>query len=119
NGTVSGALSKWASFFFSVEQRNNQDASIYTVQTADLDSSSGVYYVPTINGNTGNITAQTGSLFAPSTHTEISPRIDLQLGQKNTLTVRYQFARNAASGSIGSTSLPTLSSSSDSIDNSV
>ncbi len=119
NGTVSGALSKWASFFFSVEQRNNQDASIYTVQTADLDSTSGVYYVPTINGNTGDVAAQTGSLFAPSTHTEVSPRIDLQLGQKNTLTLRYQFARNAASGSIGSTSLPTLSSSSDSTDNTV
>ena len=94
NGTVSGALSKKASFFFSVEERNNQDASVYTVQTADQDGSSGVYYVPTINGNTGDVAALTGSLFAPSTHTNISPRIDLQLGQKNTLTLRYQFSRN-------------------------
>jgi hypothetical protein len=119
NGTVSGALSKWASFFFSVEERNNQDASIYSVQTAAHDGSSGVYYVPTINGNTGNIAALTGSVFAPSTRTEISPRIDLQLGQKNTLTLRYQFSHNTSSGSIGSTSLPTLSSSSVSTDNSV
>lgn len=119
NGTVSGALSKKASFFVSVDERNNQDASIYTVQTADLDSSLGVYYVPTIDGNTGDIAAITGSLFAPSTRTEISPRIDLQLGQTNTLTMRYQFARNASSGSIGSTSLPTQNSNSDTIDHTV
>ena len=119
NGTISGALSKKASFFFSVEQRNNQDASIYTVQTADEDGTSGVYYVPTVGGNTGAISALTGSLFAPTTHTEISPRIDLQLGQKNTLTLRYQFARNTSSGQIGSTSLPSLSDSSSSIDHTV
>ena len=34
NGTVSGAMSKWASFFFSVEERNNQDDSVYTANTA-------------------------------------------------------------------------------------
>ncbi|HTW78435.1 MAG TPA: carboxypeptidase regulatory-like domain-containing protein [Terracidiphilus sp.] len=119
NGTVSGALSKRASFFFSIEQRNNQDASIYTVQTAEQDSSSGVYYVPTVNGNTGDIIATTGSLFSPSTHTNVSPRIDLQLGQKNTLTLRYQFFRNSESGSIGSTSLPSQNSTSDSIEHTV
>jgi hypothetical protein len=118
NGTISGALSKKASFFLSVEERNNQDASIYTVQTAD-ESGSGVWYVPTVNGNTNDITAMTGSLFAPSTHTEVSPRIDLQLGQKNTLTLRYQFARNASSGALGSTSLPTQTTSSDTIDHTV
>ncbi len=52
NGTVSGALSKKASFFLSVEQRNNQDASVYSVQIADQVGASGVYYVPTIDGNT-------------------------------------------------------------------
>src|ERR1700677_4731152 len=31
NGTLNGSLSKWASFFISVEQRNNQNDSIYTV----------------------------------------------------------------------------------------
>ncbi len=119
NGTVSGALSKWASFFFSIEQRNNQDASIYTVQTADQDSPSGVYYVPTINGNTGDIAALAGSLFNPSTHTNVSPRIDLQLGQRNTLTLRYQYFRNSSTGSIGSTSLPSQNSTSDSTEHTV
>ena len=45
-------------------------------------------------------------LFSPSTHTEVSPRIDLQLGQKNTLTLRYQFERYNQSGGIGSLQLP-------------
>jgi len=118
NGSVSGALSKSASFFFSVDDRNNQDASIYTAETADQDGN-GVYYVPTLGGNTGAIASKTGSLFQPSTRLNVSPRIDLQLGKKNTLTLRYQFSRSTSSGQIESTSLPTQSSSSDSTDHSI
>ena len=119
NGTVSGPMSKWASFFFSIEERDTQDASIYTVQTADQNSASGVYYVPTVGGNTGEIVPVTGGLFSPSTHLNVSPRVDLQIGQKNTLTLRYQFFRNTESGSIGSTELPSQSSSSSSIEHTV
>jgi hypothetical protein len=119
NGTVSGALSKWASFFLSVDERNNQDASIYTVQTANQASSSGVWYVPTVNGDTNDVVAVTGGLFTPSTHTEVSPRIDLQLGQKNTLTIRYQFYRSDVSGQIGSTSLPDQNATSDTIEHTI
>ncbi|HUB51010.1 MAG TPA: carboxypeptidase regulatory-like domain-containing protein [Terracidiphilus sp.] len=117
NGTVSGALSKKASFFFSVEQRNNQDASIYTVQTAD--QSGNLWYVPTVSGNTADIVPITGGLFTPATHTDISPRIDLQIGAKNTLTLRYQFFRNNASGQIGSTSLPSQNATSDTIEHTI
>ncbi len=119
NGTVSGPLSKTASFFFSAEQRNNQNDSIYTVQQADL-ASSGVYYVPTtVTGNTVTIVPFNGGLLAPETHTNISPRIDLQLGQKNTLTLRYQFFRNNESGNLGSTSLPSQASTEDTIEHTV
>ena len=104
SGTLSGSLSGTASFFISVEQRNNQNASIYTGDTVVLQS--GVY-VPGI---------VSGGLFSPSTHTNISPRVDLQLGQKNTLTMRYQFERYNQSGGIGSLQLPTQSSTSDSIE---
>ena len=55
-----------------------------------------------------------GSLFSPANHLEVSPRVDLQLGQKNTLTLRYQFYINDVRGSLGSTSLPSTSGSSDS-----
>ena len=109
NGTLSGSLSKKASYFITAQQRNNQNASIYTADTALLDSTTGEY-VPQI---------VSGGLFNPSTHTNISPRIDLQLGQKNTLTLRYQFYRNSSSGDIGQTALPAQSSSSSSIEHTV
>jgi hypothetical protein len=109
NGTVSGSLSKTASFFISVEERNNQNASIYTANTAVQDQNTHLY-------SQGN---KSGSLFSPSTHTEVSPRIDLQLGQKNTLTLRYQFERFNSSGNIGTTSLPSQSSTNDSTEHTV
>jgi len=107
NGSVNGSLTKKASFFFSVEERNNQNASIYSADTAVLQS--GVYVPGVVSGG----------LFSPSTHTNVSPRIDLQLGQKNTLTLRYQFFRNSQSGQIGSTSLPTQSTTSTSMENTI
>ena len=100
NGTMNGSLSKWASFFVSAEQRNNQNDSIYSLQNAPV-------FDPTTSAYT--VGSLAGGLFSPQTRTNIAPRIDLQLGQKNTLTARYQFYRNSQSGNIGSTSLPSLS----------
>jgi hypothetical protein len=117
NGTLSGSLSKKASFFFSIEQRNNQDASIYTAATAQQDPTTGVWYVPMDSNR--NIIPISGGLFTPATHTEVSPRLDFQLGQKNTLTLRYQFFRNNVSGDIGDTSLPTQNATSNTIEHTV
>jgi hypothetical protein len=109
NGSISGSISKSASFFVSVEERNNQNASIYSVSKAVLDPATNSYKAGTVSG----------ALFSPSTHTEISPRIDLQLGQKNTLTLRYQFERFHQSGSIGSLQLPSQSSTSNSVEHTI
>jgi len=113
NGTVSGALSKKASFFFSVEERNNQDATVYS-PVVPLQNTTGLWYIPT--DSNGNFIPTSGALFTPATHTEVSPRLDFQLGQKNTLTLRYQFFRNNVSGEIGNTSLPTQNATSDTIE---
>jgi len=110
NGTLNGSLSKTASFFISAEQRNNQNASVYKADTAVLD--------PATNTWSENPDL-TGAIFSPQTHTNISPRIDLQLGAKNTLTMRYQFYRNSQSGGIGSTQLPTQATSSSSIEHTI
>jgi hypothetical protein len=106
NGSVSGSMSKWASYFFSVEGRNFQDADIYDITNPVLlNSQTNSYFV--------SGTPLTGSLFTPQTHLEVSPRVDLQLGQKNTLTLRYQFFRQNQSGILrGATSLPSLATSS-------
>ena len=107
NGTLNGSLSKKASFFISAEQRNNQNASVYKADTAVLDPSTNTW---------SENPDLTGAIFSPQTRTNISPRVDLQLGAKNTLTMRYQFFRNSQSGGISSTELPTQASSSSSIE---
>jgi hypothetical protein len=109
NGSVSGALSKTSSFFLTIEGRNTQDASIYTLSMPQLDST-GHYYIP--YDSDGKVIPTSGGLFAPSTRFEISPRFDVQLGARNTLTARFQYERGTSSGSIGSTSTPSTASSS-------
>ena len=79
NGTMSGSLSKTASFFVSAEQRNIQNISL----------AYGLHMAPATSG-----------ILNPHTRTNIAPRIDLQLGEKNTLTLRYQFYRDSESGEL-------------------
>ena len=101
SGYLSGALSKWSSFFVSVDQRNNQNDSIYTLLEAPVAGPAPYPY---------EVGSMAGGLFSPSERTNIAPRFDLQLGKKNTVTARYQFFRNSTTGNITSTSLPTQSS---------
>jgi hypothetical protein len=119
NGSLNGALSKWASFFISAQQRNNQNDSIYSLANAPVLVASPTLPCGAQTSGTCEVGSLSGGLFAPQTRTNISPRIDLQLGQKNTLTVRYQFFRSNQSGNIGSTSLPSQSTSSTSTENTV
>jgi hypothetical protein len=112
NATVSGPLSKKASYFLSVEDRETQNDNVYSIP-------GGPVYSTTATTNPWTVSSETvaGSLFSPANHLEVSPRIDLQLGQKNTLTLRYQFERNNVTNSLGgSTSLPSLALSSNSIE---
>ncbi len=102
NGTISGALNKKSSFFLSVEQRDNHDQQVYDFQPAidgTCDFGFGVYLAGRCSGFEAN----------PHNHLTVSPRVDLQLGEKNTLTVRYQFYHDAESGDISNTQLPSQS----------
>ena len=111
DATLSGAMSKWASYFFSVEERINQQDSVYSITNGPIYASATNTYSVAPDG-----TPVSGSLFSPGTHLNISPRIDLQLGQKDTLTLRYQFFRNNVSNSLnGATALPSLASNSDTL----
>src|SRR6185437_2160135 len=61
-----------------------------------------------------------GTVFIPAIHIEVSPRIDVQLFQNNTLTFRYQyFHMNSGNNISGNTTLPTQASSSNSTENSI
>jgi hypothetical protein len=109
NGTLNGALSKTASFFLSVEDRDLQNDSVYTIDQAPVFNAA---------ANAYQIVPLSGAILTPSNHLNISPRIDLQLGAKNTLTARYQYFRNTSTNSLGgTTSLPTLATNSSSIEN--
>lgn len=111
NASVSGALSKKASFFMSVEQRDNHDEAIYNYYPAVLDPATGLYSLST--------TRASGSLSNPHNHINISPRLDLQVGKNDTVTLRYQWFYNSESGDIGSTELPEQSQTSTSKENSI
>jgi hypothetical protein len=111
NASVSGALSKKASFYVSVEQRNNHDEAIYNFYPAVLDPGTGLYSI--------SPTRASGALSNPHNHINISPRLDLQLGKNDTMTLRYQWFYNSETGDIGSTELPSQSVTSTTKENSI
>jgi hypothetical protein len=91
DGSIGGPLSKSASYFFSVFARNNQNVSVVDATNPDDVTS-------TLNEAVGN----------PSSRIDISPRVDIQLGQSNTLTVRDEFYRAVQTNAgVGQTSLPS------------
>ena len=107
DGTLSGPISKHASFFVSAQQRNYQNDEIYNAGAAVLDPTTNTYVEAPL----------VGGLLSPQTHTNISPRVDIQLTQNNTVTLRYQFFRNSQSNVLGgSVSLPSQASSMNSIE---
>jgi hypothetical protein len=94
NGTVSGRISKNASYFVSGERRTIQDDAVVDAYRlageVNGDFANGIFN----NAADYNTVPFNDALVAPRTRTNISPRIDLQLGAKNTLTVRYQYYNN-------------------------
>ena len=113
NGSVSGPLSKWASYFFSIQRRANQDDNVYTIAGGPVyDPATGLY-----SASSGSVS---GTIFNPGSHLEISPRIDMQLGAKNTLTMRYQFYRRDDTNDVNNTtSLPSQAFNSDVTENTI
>jgi hypothetical protein len=100
NGTVSGAISKNASFFLSGERRDQQSVNTWQIPDAVLQNSSGVY-VDNLDYGV--------SLLSPHIRNNVSARIDWQLGAKNTFTVRYGFWSEAEQGNLNTGSLATAS----------
>jgi len=75
-----GPLNKRSSFFLDFERRNIQDNAI--VNTTLLDDSLNPY-------------SYQQSFLVPNTRTEFGPRIDYQLNDSNTLSLRYYYFRSA------------------------
>ena len=96
NGTVSGAISKTASFFVSAEQRNTENVNAWLIPDAIFQNSSGVY-VDTQNFGI--------NLLNQRIRDNASARIDWQLGARNTFTARYGFWSESEHGDLNSGSL--------------
>src|SRR5258706_66272 len=80
SGNVGGPLSKKASFFFNLERRDINDSSVIDAKTLDSNF---------------NPVTFSEAIANPRRRTNLSPRLDYQLGTNNTLTARYQFFRES------------------------
>jgi hypothetical protein len=99
-GNVGGPISKNASYFVSVFGRNIQNVNV-------VDAVNPATLAP-LNEAFPN----------PSSRIDVSPRLDLQLGQANTLTLRYEFFRSVnTNGGVGQLSLPTQATNTESMEN--
>lgn len=83
-GNAGGSLTKNSSWFASLFRRDNQSNSIVNAEL--LDSS-------------GNVYNYSAAVANPQTRLDFSPRFDIQLGSKNTLSTRYSFSRSTQSNS--------------------
>lgn len=93
-GTLSGPINKKASFFVSAQRRNIQDDSI--VSAFRLQGEVNGNFAAGNFSNSGDFATApfSDAVNTPQTRTNISPRVDVQLTEKNTLSVRYQYERN-------------------------
>jgi Carboxypeptidase regulatory-like domain len=110
NGTVSGAISKTASFFVSAEQRNTESVNAWLIPDAVLEDGTGAFVD---NPNYGV------SLLNRRIRDNASARIDWQLGTKNTFTARYGFWSESEHGDLNSGSLPSASTHESNTDHTV
>ncbi len=105
--SVGGPISKNASYYASFFGRNTQNVSVIDA----IDPASVTPEQP----NGANLNEPFPN---PSSRIDFSPRVDLQLGQANTLTLRYEFYRAVTTnGGVGQLSLPTRATNSESIEN--
>lgn len=96
NGNIGGPITKTSSYFVNAFNRNVQNVSVVdAINPASVTATDP-------NGVALNETVPN-----PSSRTDINPRFDLQLGQSNTLSVRYSFYRVVQTNNgVGQLALP-------------
>jgi hypothetical protein len=110
NGTVSGSISKTASFFVSAEQRNTESVNAWLIPDAVLEDESGTFVDDPNYGV---------DLLNRRIRDNASARIDWQLGARNTFTARYGFWSESEHGDLNSGSLPSASTHESNTDHTV
>jgi hypothetical protein len=122
-GNISGPINHAASFTVGGSHRTIQNNSI--VNPSGFYATSATDTTPCAPGNLtctyfSSYPEANRAVLNPQTRSDISPRIDLALGEKNTLTVRYQYNVNGIQNSgIGNTNLPTSGYNTESTENTI
>jgi len=110
-GGINGPLTSFSSFTLNGSYRDIQSNSI--VNPAGFYAASpgsSVLCRPGQSGcsNVGGYPASARAISNPQTRYDINPRVDLALGEKNTLVIRYQYETGSVqNGGIGNLTLPT------------
>lgn len=110
-GSISGPINHSSSFTVGGSHRDIQDNSI--VNPGGFYASSSDATKPCLPGDLTctyypSIPASARAVAHPQTRSDISPRVDFALGEKNTLTVRYQYYVNGTKNNgVGNTTLAT------------
>ncbi len=96
-GTLSGPINKKASFFVTAQHRNIQDDSVITAirlpGEVNGDFAAGNFSNP-LDFVTPVLPNFESGINTPQSRTNVTPRVDVQLTEKNSLSLRYQYQRN-------------------------
>ena len=120
-GSVSGAISKGASFNVAGSHRTIQDNNVFSGRIASVTAGSTALCAPGTVGCMDNAYPDAfRAIFAPRTRYDFTPRIDYAVTDKNTLTARYQFEHSdSQNAGIGGLVLPTAGYNSNSNENNI
>jgi hypothetical protein len=122
-GSISGPINRISSFTVGGSHRTIQDNSIvnpggYYASSADatMPCQPGVQNCTYFN----SYPEAARAVPHPQTRSDISPRVDFALGEKNTLTVRYQYYVNGQQNAgVGNTTLPDAGYNSQATENTI
>ncbi|HEY4354402.1 MAG TPA: carboxypeptidase-like regulatory domain-containing protein [Acidobacteriaceae bacterium] len=115
-GNLTGPLSSWASYSLGGSHRDIEDDSLTNVSLLALPGTT----TPCAPDTPGCVQMDgvQFSTHTPQVRTDINPRFDLALGEKNVLTARYQFVQNdQLNQGVGNLTLPTAASNANSQSN--
>ncbi len=93
NSTLSGPISRSASFFLSIDSRDQQSVNAWSIPDAILPNSAGVF--------TDNLNYSV-ALLSPHIRDNASLRFDWQMGKRSTISARYGFWYENEKGNLDS-----------------
>lgn len=120
-GSLSGPINKAMSFTVNGSYRDTEDNAVVSGKIISTSPTDATLCPP---GNSACALYDFPSQFAATPVSQIrrdfSPRVDLGLGEKNTLTVRYQYEANSSRNrAVGGNTLSTYRSNSDSTEHEI